>query len=335
MNKVIKIVKVIIPSILLGVLFIWLGTKNLTENQKEEIIHSFRSADYFWVFISLLIAFISHISRAIRWQYSLNAIEITTSFWNRYLTILINYFTNLAIPRAGEITRCALMSRYEKQPFEKIFGTLIVERFIDLVMLFILISGFILFQHEIIYDFLLSKIQNKVSFVQDVSSITFLAALLSVGLLSFILLILFVRRSNTKIALKIKTVCKGLYEGMMTIFTMKNKEMYGFHTLIIWIAYIVMFGVCFKTLPETSNVGVATTIAGFVFGSLAMVLTQGGLGAYPLFVMQGLSIYGITETTGYALGWIIWASQTIMVILTGMIAVIILPLYNQKNQVKS
>ncbi len=331
MNKIIKIAKVIIPSVLLGIFFIWLGTKNLTPNQREEIIHSFKNADYFWVFLSLLIAMISHVSRAIRWQYSLDAVEIKTSFWNRYLTLLINYFTNLAIPRAGEITRCALMSRYEKQPFEKIFGTLIVERFIDLVMLFILMTGFILFQYEIVYDFLVSKIQSKISFVQDVSSITFLVALLSMGLLSFILLILFVRKSNTKIALKIKAVWKGLYEGMMTIFTMKNKEMYGFHTFIIWIAYVVMFGICFKALPETSDVGVATMIAGFVFGSLAMVLTQGGLGAYPLFVMQGLSIYGITETTGYALGWIIWASQTIMVILAGVIALIILPLYNQKN----
>ena len=99
-------------------------------------------------------------------------------------------------------------------------------------------------------------------------------------------------------------------------------------------SYVVMFGLCFKALPETVNVGVATMIAGFVFGTLAMILTQGGLGAYPLFVMQGLAIYGVAETTGYALGWIIWSSQTIMVILAGVLAFIALPLYNKKRIIR-
>lgn len=325
MNKIIKTAKIIIPSIALGIFFIWLGTKDLTDIQRKEIVQSFKNADYFWIFTSLLITLISHISRAVRWQYSLDAVEIKTSFWNRYLTLLINYFTNLAIPRAGEITRCALMSRYEKQPFEKIFGTMIVERFVDLVMLFILMTGFILFEYETVYGFLVSKVQNKISFVQNISSVTFLIGFLVIGFFG-----LLIKKSNSKIALKIKALWKGLYEGMMTIFTMKNKGLYLLHTLIIWMAYIAMFSICFKALPETSNIGIATMIAGFVFGSLAMVLTQGGLGAYPLFVMQGLLIYGIAETTGYALGWIIWSSQTIMVILMGIVAFIALPLYNRK-----
>lgn len=332
LNKIIKILRVVLPSILLGGFFIWLGVKDLTEIQKEEIINSFKRADYFWIVLSLVVAMISHISRSIRWQYSLDAVGIKTSFWNRYLTLLINYFTNLAIPRAGEVTRCALLSRYEKQPFEKIMGTMIVERFVDLLMLLFLMIGFVLFQYDVVYDFLLPKIENKFSFISDVSALSFLFLVAFLGGVFFLGIFFFIKRSNSKIAQKIKKIIKGLYEGIMTIFTMKKKGLYILHTLIIWISYIVMFGLCFKALPETSDVKIVTMIAGFVFGTLAMVLTQGGLGAYPLFVMQGLVIYNIAETTAYALGWIIWTSQTVMVIVAGLIAFIVLPLINKKEK---
>ncbi len=334
MNKIIKILRVVIPSVLLGVFFIWLGVKDLTDIQKEEIVSSFKRADYFWIFLSLVVAMISHISRSIRWQYSLDAVDIKTSFWNRYLTLLINYFTNLAIPRAGEVTRCALLSRYEKQPFEKIMGTMIVERLVDLIMLALLMIGFVFFQYDVVYDFLLPKIQSKFSFIGDVSALSFLLLAAFLGGLLFLGLFFFVKKSNSGIAQKIKKIAKGLYEGVMTIFTMEKKGLYLLHTLIIWISYIVMFGVCFKALPETSDVKIITMIAGFVFGTLAMVLTQGGLGAYPLFVMQGLVIYNIAETTAYALGWIIWTSQTVMVIIAGLIAFIVLPLVNRKKEDK-
>ncbi|MFV0237580.1 MAG: lysylphosphatidylglycerol synthase transmembrane domain-containing protein [Flavobacteriales bacterium] len=331
MNKALKIAKVIIPSILLGGVFIWLGIKDLTESQQKEIIHSFKKADYFWICTSLIITTISHISRAIRWQYSLDAVSIKTSFWNRYLTILINYFTNLAIPRAGEITRCTLISRYEKQPFEKVVGTVIIERIIDLVILLLLIAGFIFFQYEVIYDFLMPKIASKFAFLQNISLLSFLIGVVILGIVFLLGLIFFVKKSNSSIVKKLRKFWEGLYDGILTIFTMKNKVRYFIHTIIIWLLYILMFGICFKALPETTNLGLAIIMAGFIFGSLAMVLTQGGLGAYPLFVMQSLVLYGISETTAYTLGWIIWSSQTAMVIIMGIIAFIIFPLYNKKK----
>ncbi len=331
MKKLIKTLKVVVPSVLLGAFFIWLGVKDLTSKQQEEILDSFKNANYFWVFISLVIAMISHVSRSIRWQYSLDAVGIKTSFWNRYLTLLINYFTNLAIPRAGEVTRGALMSKYEKKPFETIFGTMIVERIVDLLMLLMLMAGFFIFQYKVVYDFLIPKIQSKFSFLNDDSVLLYLSFIAIIAIILSFGLYRYVKVSNSNFAQKIKEFFQGLYDGVMTIFTMKDKLMYLLHTLIIWLSYIVMFGVCFKALAEISDASIATMIIGFVFGALAMVLTQGGLGAYPLFVMQGLAIYGIGETTGYALGWIIWTSQTVMVVVAGIIAVIVLPLYNKRR----
>lgn len=334
MKKIFNTLKIVIPSLLLGVFFIWLGTKDLTEIQKDEILKAFKNANYGWILVSLLLALASHWSRSVRWQYTLDAVQIKTSFWNRYLTLLINYFTNLAIPRAGEITRCALMAKYEKEPFEKILGTLIVERVVDLLILLSIICGFFLYQYEVVYSFLMPKIQAKFGFLQDFSASSFLISCIVLGIIFVAALYFFVSRSESKIALKIKKIFMGLKDGVMTIFTMKNKGAYLAHTLFIWICYMGMFGVCFKSLPETANVGITTIIAAFIFGALAMVLTQGGLGAYPLFVMQGLAIYQIPQTIGYSLGWIIWTSQTVMVILVGIIAFIALPLYN-KHYVKT
>lgn len=328
MKKTFRVIRILIPSIILGIFFIWLGTKDLTESEQKEIINSFKRADYFWIILSILIAMVSHISRSIRWQYSLDAVNIKTHFWNRYLTLLVNYFTNLALPRAGEVTRCALMSRYEKQPFEKIFGTIILARVIDLMMLLLIVIGFMIFQYHVVYNFIMNQIKRKITFAHNFS-IYHLLGFLLILIIAFLIAIIYLRNSKTTIAQKIKKILKGLMEGVFTLFTMKKKALYFLQTLIIWSCYILMFGITFKALPDTAHAGAATITAGFVFGTLAMILTQGGIGAYPLFVMQGLLMYKIPSTIGYALGWIIWSSQTLMVIIAGMIALMILPFYNR------
>ena len=68
------------------------------------------------------------------------------------------------------------------------------------------------------------------------------------------------------------------------------------------------------------------------FASIGMILTPGGIGAYPLFIMQVMALYNIEEGFGFANGTIQWAAQFLIILFVGFIALLILPIYNKKNK---
>jgi uncharacterized protein (TIRG00374 family) len=119
----------------LGLFFIWLFMHNLTSDEKNEIYNSFINANYFWILVSFVFAILSHISRTLRWMILLEPMGYVPRKKNAFLAIMIGYFANLALPRLGEITRCGILSKYEKIPMQKSFGTVVTERGLDVIML--------------------------------------------------------------------------------------------------------------------------------------------------------------------------------------------------------
>jgi hypothetical protein len=112
---------------------------------------------------------------------------------------------------------------------------------------------------------------------------------------------------------------------------MKNKWKFLFHSIFIWFTYLLMFYVTIFALPETSNISLPIVLMGFIFGSLAVGFTSGGLGAYPLSVALILSLYGVSNDVGTAFGWLIWTSQTLLIIVLGLLSYLFLGLYTKKE----
>mgnify|MGYP001460719207 CR=1 FL=1 len=133
-HKIIKFFKLAIP-ILFGIGLIWLFYDALCENDKKDLFKAFKEANYFWVLLSLVIGWLSHVSRAYRQRYLLKPIGYSISFSNAYHALMIGYLVNLAFPRAGEASRAGILSKTENVPFEKGFGTIIAERVFDTLML--------------------------------------------------------------------------------------------------------------------------------------------------------------------------------------------------------
>tara|TARA_R110001592_G_scaffold63395_7_gene194094 strand:- start:2267 stop:2698 length:432 start_codon:yes stop_codon:yes gene_type:complete len=140
-----------------------------------------------------------------------------------------------------------------------------------------------------------------------------------------------VKKSNSKFALKLKTFLRGLLEGILSIFRMKNKWSFVLHTLFIWLAYIAMFWVIKYTVLETVDLSVSQLLVAFVAGAFAMSATNGGIGIYPIAVSSALAIFGISKVSGDAFGWIMWISQTLMIVVFGAISFLILPLWNRNK----
>ena len=314
-----KFLSLLIP-LLIGIVIIYYQFTTLTASDLDKIKISFLKADYFYVLLSLIVALLGYWSRAYRWKYALQHLGYQTKFHNDLMTVCVSYLVNLTIPRSGEISRAALLKKYEKVPFDKAFGTVVAERIVDMIIfLLFVIVGFVS-QFDTIYTFLLEK---------NLQFETLLWVSL-IGLLLFILFIIIWIYAEWKIILKLKQKLSGLIEGMQSILKMKDKWSYLFHSFFIWFSYLVMFYVTIFALPETANITFDVVIMGFIFGTLAVGFTNGGLGAYPLAIAMIFSLYGISNDIGVAFGWLIWTSQTLLTIFLGLLSYLLLPILNKK-----
>lgn len=315
-----KTLKTILP-IALGVFLVWYWYNSTSETDREQIVHHIKEVDLFWVGISILIGIFSHISRAIRWSYLLAPLGYKPKFSNNILIILMAYLVNLVPPRAGEFLRATALTTYEDVPFEKGFGTIVTERVIDVIMLLFIVTITLFLQTDIILQFL-----NERGF-----NFNLLFILFGLGLIGLVLFMVFIKKSNHKIALKIKGFVKGLLDGIFSIFKMKNKWAFVFHTFFIWGCYIAMLWVIKFTVPETMTLTLSQLMVAFVAGAFAMATTNGGVGLYPIAVSKALAIFGISTVSGDAFGWIMWIAQTLMVVVFGAISFLLLPLLNRNK----
>lgn len=315
-----KWLTVLIP-LLIGIGIIYYQFTTLTSEEIEKIKISFEKANYYYILLSLIIACVGYWSRAYRWKFALNHLGYETKFSNNFFTVCVSYLVNLTVPRSGEISRAALLKKYEDVPFDKAFGTIVAERIVDLlVFLLFVFIGFVS-QFDKIYQFLLSE---NVSF----QSLIITAI---VGVILFFVFILIWIYAEWQIILKLKKKLSGLVEGITTVYKMKDKWKYLFHSFFIWFSYLMMFYVAVFALPETSEINFDIVIMGFIFGSLAVGFSNGGLGAYPFSIALIFSLYGITKDVGTAFGWLVWTSQTILTILLGLISYVLLPVLNRNK----
>lgn len=307
--------------LLIGVGLIWYSISSATPAERLELWNNILLADPIWIFISLLLGFLSHLSRAYRWKYLLEPLGYKPKLTNSFMAVMGGYLANLGVPRSGEVLRGATLSTYEKIPFDKTFGTIVSERIADLVMLLLIVIVSFGIQTENLLQYLQSNDINP--FV----SIGALLLLIILGILS----LKFIHRSRLPFFLKLKKFAKGILEGMKSIIQMKQKGAFIFHTVFIWVMYILMFYVIKFTVPETTTLSIAGIMAAFIVGTFAISTTNGGIGVYPIAMGAILLIFGINQQAGEAFGWIVWGTQTLLVIVLGGLSLLLLPVLNQKK----
>lgn len=321
MSKIIKKAVLTILPIGIGVFIIFYFLSELSDKDKTDIINSFKTANYWWVALSLFFGVLSHLSRAYRWKFMIEPLGYKPKFPNLVMTVLVAYLVNLVIPRAGEIARATTFSKYEKVPFEKAFGTIVAERVADVIMLLSIISLAFLLQGDLIKSYLFKEEES------GYQSQIILAILGGLAIVGYFI----IKKSKHPFILKVKSFFEGLFEGVKSILKMKSKWAFIFHTVFIWAMYVLMFYATTFALPETTNLPFGAIIVGFVVGGLSMALTNGGLGVYPVAVAGALVLYGVEANPANAFGWIMWTSQTIMILLFGGLSFLMLPIYNKEK----
>ena len=311
-----SILKITIP-ILLSIVAIWYSFSIIPI---ENLISSFRQADYAFVLLGAFMGLLSHLSRAYRWRFQLEPMGYKIKLGNSVMAVFVAYLINYTIPRAGEVARASVLTNYEGIPFEKSFGTIVSERIADMVVML----GIIIVTLFLQFDFIFEKLSDSISIYKII-----ITAVLAVIII--LILTRTIQKGNSKIILKIKSFVNGLLEGVLSIFKMKKKWLFIFHTLFIWSMYVLMFYATSFSIAETSDIPFAAILVGFIFASFSIAATNGGIGSYPLAIYAAFSVFNVPEDPSIAFGWIMWTSQTLMIMFFGGISLLYLPLYNRKT----
>ena len=309
----------------LGILIIWLSLKNLTPSEESEIIRSFKIANYNWMLLVMILCIFSHLFRSLRWLLLLEPMGFKPSLKNTFCAVMVGYFANLAFPRLGEVTRCGILARYESIPFNKGFGTVITERALDMMVFLILFLTTIQTQIRTINDYLDRNIYPKIQGKFSNPFVNYYVILIGAGILFIVLLFQFRHQIiYSNIFLKIKQFVSGFWKGLISLSQVRRPFVFILYTLFIWCLYFLVLYFCFYCFPETSSLSLGAGLSVLVLGCIGIMITPGGIGLYPVIIQETLILYGITNTTGLALGWIMWTAQTFIILGIGSVSLLFL-----------
>ena len=338
-NILLKIIKYIASlGFAFGILYL------LFKNQDPiQLVAEIQKVDGKWVVLSMIFGGWAYVSRGFRWIVLIDALGYKSSKLNSVSAVSVGYFTNMFIPRAGEISRCTALNQVEKVPVDKLFGTILIERVIDFVFLISLIFLTVLLKFNEIFKFY-TTLQAQQTQAEGSNKLLVLLAILIVGGIIFFLGKRWLKKS--KFYEKVLDFIEGLKEGFKSIKNMKKKSAFWFHTFSIWIMYFLMTYICFFAMEETLHLTAADGLFLLVLGGIGMVIpTPGGVGSYHAIVMIGLSVLGVGtvflgeggDPTNPALLFptIVHVAQTLVAIIMGSIGLLVLFLSKKKNNVAS
>jgi len=322
----------------LGFLLLYFAFKGVA---LDELAATIKRANFWWIGLSLLFAAVSFFSRARRWMLLIEPLGFKPTFRNTYHSLMIGYLSNFALPRLGEVTRCVTLGRREKIPVDSLFGTVIIERVIDLLMLILIMLVLLFSWVEKFGTFfgeqVLMPLQQK---LMDAFGGTWFFWLM-VGVAAFtafLLLLLFRKRlSKFTITQKILKILKGIVDGLKTIYKMERKWEFILHSLLIWFLYIMMTWMVVFALEETAGLTFIDGMFLLVIGGLGMSApVTAGVGAYHWITSRGLVfVYDFPLELGGAYAILAHESNSLLTILMGVVSYAVLMTRRKKLPDKS
>ena len=315
----------------LGAFLIWFSTKSFTADEINKVKHLVFNAKPLIIVPCILVLLLSHYLRAIRWKILITPLGKSPGTTNVFLAVLTGFFFNLLFPRLGEVMKCTLLGKYEKIPVDKLIGTMVAERVLDLVCLFLVILLTISTQIDLVGDYareLLNQILTRIN-ASPRAILFFVTLLISLAVLGYFT---FKSARYSSFFLKINNWIKGIIEGLVSIKKIENKPIFIVSTLAIWFLYLSSIRVGFYALQDLVQLGWVPSLTILTFGSFAMIATQGGIGAYQFAVQKTLLLYGVKEVSGLAFGWLLWSVQTVMLFVTGPISLLLLFILNKQSR---
>lgn len=318
-------------------LLIWFSLRSLPvsnatghENKWSYLKLTWQEANKGWLLIMAVVALVSHLVRAMRWKMLITPSGYSTKLSYSFLSLMVGYLINLVIPRGGEISRCYNLYKLDKTPVEISFGTVIIERIIDLLCLLVLVLLAFIVESEKLLLFI-----EKLPIGSGQTRLYILGYLTLGMVLTAIIFYVVFKKSKRVNAFVIKT-WKGFREGLFSVFKLQRKGLFIFYSVLIWFLYFIMSYTVIQAFPETSHLGFTAVLSLFAIGSIAMAVPlPGGTGSYHVLVPQGLVfLYHIPQANAIAFTFIFHGWQTAIMIVVGALSLVITSVLVKKNNVR-
>jgi uncharacterized protein (TIRG00374 family) len=332
MNK--KILQIIQYVLFLGIgiFLVWWQLKSMKPDEWKEFTGALKNIRLPILIPVFIMSLLSHLSRAMRWKILLEPLNYHPKLKNTFAAVMVGYLANAAVPRLGEVLKCTILARYEKLKADKLFGSIILERTFDFVCFLIFIAITILIQTELVGDYFSKNLQTIAGNNKQFTLINGLIALSAILLFFIFLRYIFKKFPGNKIFVKVRTFLNGIFAGFTAIRNLKQKKAFIAHTLFIWLMYMLQVYIGFQAMDSTAHLGIPAAFSVLTLATVAMIATPGGIGAFPIFVMQILAIYGISDTQGKAFGWLLWGVNTGIFVVAGVVSLIALPYMNRNTR---
>lgn len=206
-----------------------------------------------------------------------------------------------------------------------------MERAVDVVSLFIVFIIAIATQVNIIGEYAKTTIRANFLIGNKEGMIIKLVVLVIMAITAYFLLkFIFKKYSGIGFVKKINILFNGVVAGLSSIKNLQNKSAFILHSIFIWCCYAGGTYIGFFVIPETSGLPIAAAFPVLAFASIGMIITPGGIGTYPWFIMEVMVLYGIDKGHGYANGLLQWIGQFFIILMVGFISLIALPYYNRQ-----
>jgi len=316
----------------LGVFLLWFSAKNLTAENKQHLVDALNNANYWLVLPAMFLLIISHYSRALRWRILIAPLGYSPSIVNTFFATILGYFFNLLMPRLGEIMKCTILAKHEKIPADKLIGTMVTERVCDFMCLVIIIVITVFIQFDLIHHFASVQFSHLLYDVHGNLKLYKIAIILGIFAAVIVVLRWLARiYAASKFLKAIKRILKGIWAGITSIRHLEKKWLFFLHTGFIWTMYLLSIRLGFYTMDAAAHLGFKACFSILSFGSIAMLATQGGIGAYQYTIQKLMPLYGMSEGPALGFGWILWIAQTGIVIFAGILCLLLLPIINRSK----
>lgn len=315
----------------IGVGLVWWQLSRMTTLEKDQFINSLYNVRYIYVLPVVIMSLLSHLVRALRWRLLIEPMGYQPSVANTFYATLSGYFVNTFVPRAGEIFRCTLLARYENIPFSKLIGTILLERAFDLICYILVILITLAIQFDFAMDFVTAKMKALSSQGGVLLWTKGTIALLVILIFYFLFKWFLARYSQHKYVRKMKEIYQNLKEGVTSILKLKKRRAFLLYTFLMWGLYLIQIYVGFNALDVTEHLGIGAAFSVLTLSTLAMIISPGGLGAFPVAIQQVLLIYGIQNIS---FGWLMWGINTGIILIFGLTSLILIIIQNKNKYEK-
>jgi hypothetical protein len=249
-------------------------------------------ANYWWLLVSFGFLIASHLVRAWRWGLLLAPMKEGIGLRNLFSGVMIGYFVNNLLPRAGEIARPYAIGKLERISGSAALGTVVVERVMD-TMAFL----FLVFAAPLVYS---GPLLESFPWLRSGGLI-----LLLVTLPFFILLVvLMVRRDWTDRVLgsltrflpestgrRLTEIAHAFLDGFQFVRRPWMALRILLMTGVIWGLYMTTTYIAFFAFEPDIRLGWGAAWILLAISSIGIAIpTPGGTGTYHAFTAQTLTM---------------------------------------------